>query len=159
MKYILIFFIAFNLNAQKLHHQMLSVQGSNSKTTAGTYVKQTIGQQSVIGNSQKNKVTVSQGFQKSQSKVSISSKIKNEIVTVVYPNPVQDKVNFRFSSPISGNIKVVLFDLLGRNVFQEEKLASENILTIDNIYLPSGNYIVKLNALNYEYSTQILKIK
>ncbi len=159
MKYILILFIAFNINAQKLHHQMLSVQGSNSKTTAGTFVKQTIGQQSVIGNSQKNKVTVSQGFQKSNSKVSVASKVKNEISTIVFPNPVEDKLNFRFSSSISGNIKVVIFDLLGRTVFQEEKLASENILTLDNIYLPSGNYIVKLNALNYEYSTKILKIK
>jgi hypothetical protein len=159
MKYILILLLAFNVNAQKLHHQMISVQASNSKTTAGTFVKQTIGQQSVIGNSQKNKMTVSQGFQKSNGKTSVASKIKIGISTVVYPNPVEDKLNFRFSSSIPGNIKVVIFDLLGRAVYQEEKSASQNILTIDNINLPSGSYIIKLNALNYEYSTKILKIK
>lgn len=158
MKYLLILLLAFNINAQKLHRQMLSVQGGSSKTTAGTIVKQSVGQQSVIGNSQKNKVTVSQGFQKSNSKVAGETKIiKNQMITTVFPNPMIDKLNFKFSSPITGKVKVLIFDLLGRTVFQEEKFASENTLTIDNIYLPSGNYIVKLNATNYEYSTKILK--
>lgn len=39
----------WNASAQ-LHHQMLSSQGSTSKTEKGVIVTQTIGQQSVSGN-------------------------------------------------------------------------------------------------------------
>ena len=49
--FFIIFFglLSSNVSAQ-LHHQMLSSQGSTSKTTSGIVVTQTIGQQSVAGN-------------------------------------------------------------------------------------------------------------
>ena len=54
-----------NANAQ-LHHQMLSSQGSTSKTTSGVVVTQTIGQQSVAGNYTSKDYQIGQGYQQAK---------------------------------------------------------------------------------------------
>ena len=48
----LIILASNNLYAQQLHHQMISSQGTSITTASGLIVKQTVGQQSVSGNSQ-----------------------------------------------------------------------------------------------------------
>jgi hypothetical protein len=50
---------------QVLHHQMISSQGKSSVLSNGIRVKQTIGQQSVSGNS-KGDYIVQQGFQQNR---------------------------------------------------------------------------------------------
>ncbi len=65
MKYTLTLILSFflwNASAQ-LHHQMLSSQGSTSKTEKGIIVTQTVGQQSVNGNYTSRGFNVGQGFQ------------------------------------------------------------------------------------------------
>ncbi|MFY9280865.1 MAG: hypothetical protein WAO92_02560, partial [Bacteroidia bacterium] len=58
----LAFFASNGVFAQQLHHQMISSQGVSTTTSSGLIVKQTVGQQSVSGNSQGD-VIVQQGFQ------------------------------------------------------------------------------------------------
>ena len=159
MKHVLILLLAFNVNAQKLHHQMLSAQASSVKTSNGKMVKQTIGQLSVVGNSQNKKIAFSQGFQQSNTRKVAPSSVKSLIVTTLYPNPISDFINFKFSASIKGPIKIAFFDLLGRKVFSTEKEAIQNNISLKDIDLPQGEYIVKLNALNYEYTTKTLKVK
>ena len=53
-----------NLFAQQLRHQMISSQGTSITTASGLIVKQTVGQQSVSGNSPGD-IIVQQGFQQS----------------------------------------------------------------------------------------------
>jgi hypothetical protein len=60
MKYLFTFALAF---MGVLHHQMISSQGKSSVLSNGIRVKQTIGQQSVSGNS-KGDYIVQQGFHK-----------------------------------------------------------------------------------------------
>ena len=62
--YILLLFATTTVSAQ-LHHQMLSSQGSTSKTNNGVMVTQTIGQQSAIGNFTNKGFDIGQGFQQS----------------------------------------------------------------------------------------------
>jgi hypothetical protein len=81
------------------------------------------------------------------------------ITTITYPNPFIDRVNFQFSTPISGPIKVALFDVSGRLVYYKEKMPYDNILTIDNLSFAQGEYFVKLTAKNFTYSTNLLKSK
>ncbi len=62
-KFLLALVIAFSgVKAQTLHHQK-SAQRTSKVLSNGTYVSQTIGQQSVIGNYTKNGLTYGQGFQ------------------------------------------------------------------------------------------------
>lgn len=137
---------------------MLSSYGSISKTNSGIIVKQTIGQQSVIGNYRTDNLIVGQGFQQSNL-----MKTKNSppisITTTTYPNPFTDKINFHFSSSIEGTFKISLFDVVGRLVYYNEKTSRDNTLTIDDLFFAEGQYFVKLTSKNFIYSTNILKSK
>jgi Secretion system C-terminal sorting domain len=143
---------------QQLHHHMLSAQGKSATTNKGIKVTQTIAQQSSIGTSSKVKVIVSRGFQ--QSKISNVQPIVNDaITTLVYPNPIEDIVNFKFSSPVNGKIAVSIYDIHGRLIVFQEKEAENNLLTINNLLLAAGEYFVKLDGERYSFSTTILKSK
>lgn len=143
--------------SQDLHHQMLSSQGASKELPNGMYVSQTIGQQSVIGNYTSDGKIYGQGYQQSVWCKYIQSTVNNSITTVVYPNPFISTVNFQFSQPIKERIKMELFDVRGRLIFQTEQMPTDNLLTVALPNLASSNYLVKLTASNYTYYTQILK--
>ncbi|RAR70183.1 T9SS type A sorting domain-containing protein [Flavobacterium aciduliphilum] len=159
MKYVLILFFGSStlLYSQTLHHQMLGAQGTSKVLSNGTYISQSIGQQSVIGNYTKDGITYGQGFQQSVWSKYIETNSSNSITTITYPNPFVQTINFQFSKPITDLISIMVFDIRGRLIYQESKLAVENILTIELPQLASSNYLVKLSASNYTYYSQILK--
>ncbi|WP_310594451.1 T9SS type A sorting domain-containing protein [Flavobacterium sp.] len=158
MKVVVLFFFCSLMYGQKLHHQMLSAQGGVATTSKGFKVSQTIAQKGVIGTSATKKAIVSQGFQ--QSKISNAAIVKNDAInTLVYPNPVEDIVNFKFSAPVEGKIAVSIFDIHGRLLLYQEKEAEDNILTITNLLLAAGEYFVKLDGNRYSFVTTILKSK
>ena len=134
---------------------MLSSQGT-STSAGGLKISQTIGQQSVIGNYRGTEVMVGQGFQQSRLMKTVNAPVIT-VVTTTYPNPFIDHINFEFSSVISGPIKFSLYDVMGRLVASQEKLATDTILTISELSLAEGEYFVKLSAKNYNYSTNLLK--
>lgn len=138
---------------------MVSSQGSSNLLSSGILVKQTIGQQSTIGNYKFQGAIVGQGFQQSRISNPGISSLVNSILTTTYPNPFVDRINFLFSKPVSGLITITIFDVLGRLIHTEQKEASQNILTLDNLNFPQSDYLVKLSALNYNYSTQIIQSK
>jgi hypothetical protein len=146
-----------SLYSQDLHHQMLSSQGDSKHLSNGMYVSQTIGQQSVIGNYTRDGKTYGQGYQQSVWSKYIQSTVNNPITTVTYPNPFVSTINFQFSQPIKERIKMELFDVRGRLIFQTEQMPTDNLLTVALPNLASSNYLVKLTASNYTYYTQILK--
>ena len=137
---------------------MLSSQGTNARTSCGISVRQTIGQQSAIGNYRTANTIVGQGFLQSETMKTAVAPVVS-ITTITYPNPFIDRVNFQFSAPISGPIKVALFDVSGRLVYYKEKMSFDNTLTIDNLSFAQGEYFVKLTAKNFTYSTNLLKSK
>jgi hypothetical protein len=156
MRYLLIFF-TITFHGQVLHHQMLSSQGMSKKMPNGTVVRQTIGQQSVTGTSSNNYL-IMQGFQQSYWGKYISSNTVDDIKITTYPNPFISTVNFELSKPIIGLINVNVFDLSGHLIFEEKIKPNNNILTIDLPALPSSEYLVRLNALNFKYYTKIIKL-
>jgi hypothetical protein len=138
---------------------MLSSQESTSRTSTSIILRQTISQRSAIGNYRNSNIIVGQGFLQSKTmKTAIAPVIS--IKTITYPNPFIDKVNFQFSAPIAGPIKITLFDVMGRLVYSKEKLSADNnTLTLENLSFAQGEYFVKLSAKNYTYSTNLLKSK
>jgi hypothetical protein len=137
---------------------MLSSQGTSSRASGGVVVRQTIGQQSAIRNYRDSNFIVGQGFQQSNKmKTAVPPVIS--VTTTTYPNPFVDSINFQFSFPVSGPIKISLFDVMGRLVYYKQKVSINNTLTIDNLSFAQGEYFVKLTAKNYTYSTNLLKSK
>ena len=158
MKILLLLLVTFSGYSQRLHHQMLSSQGASSHASGGVFVRQTVGQQSAIGNFRNTSAIVGQGFLQSETmKTAVAPVIS--ITTITFPNPFIDSVNFQFSAPISGPIKISLFDVMGRLVYYKEKTAINNIVTLDNLSFAQGEYFAKLTAKNFTYSTNLLKSK
>lgn len=160
MRFVLFFFLNLNVltyGQTIIHHQALSSQGVGVKLKNGIYVNQTIGQQNVIGNYSKKGYTYGQGYQQGLRKKDIRKSIFPTIAIINYPNPFFETINFQFSEPMKDIITVSIYDVLGKMVFQQKKNTNENILTLQLAHLPVGNYIVQLSALNYTYSTKIIK--
>lgn len=145
-----------NISAQVLHHQMLSAQGTSRTLANGMIVRQTIGQQSAIGNS-KTDYYVGQGFQQSSWNSYIETNIEEEIQTFVHPNPFIDLINFEFSAAIGPKLMVEIFNVAGMAVYAREVTVTNNMVTIDLAYAPGGVYLVKLSAFNFSYFTKIMK--
>lgn len=156
MKYLL-FFLSLPFYGQILHHQMLSSQGTTKKLSNGYIISQTIGQQSAVGNSNKDAVVI-QGFQQSLWSSHIASNEKTEMIVLTYPNPFIDLVNFQFSNPIKDEISVYVFDVAGRLVHQQKGQSENAILTINLLKLPRSEYLVQLRSMTMTYYTKIIKI-
>lgn len=159
MKYFLIIFLSmgFIAQAQDLHHQALSAQGTSTVLTNGMYVSQTIGQQSVVGNQEVAGKMVGQGFQQALWDNYIKMNAQNNMTTITYPNPFVETVHFQFSQPVDGPIAIAVFDIRGRLIFQEKRQAENQLLTLNLNHLPASNYLVQLTASDYSYYSQIIK--
>lgn len=157
MKYLLLLF-SVPFFGQVLHHQMISSQGVTKKISNGYIISQTIGQQSAIGNSNKNEIVI-QGFQQSLWSTYIASTKKTEIITKTYPNPFTDLISFEFSQQMTTNLmSVYVYNISGHLVFEKEEKLNDVILTIDLSNLPQSEYLVQLKAVNFIYYTKIIKL-
>ncbi len=141
---------------QTLHHQMISAQGGNSVAQSGIVVKYTVGQQSVIGTKTGN-IIVQQGFQQSNWDKIIAT--NNEVVvnTTTYPNPYVDVINFQFSQPIGDSVSLLVFDVLGRQVYSNSFQVFENKIMVNLQELQSAEYFVQLSNNVFTYHTKIIK--
>lgn len=160
MKYLIILVFTTSLQGQSLHHQMISSQGHSSELLNNILVKQTIGQQSLTGNSFNNEQAIVQGFQQNASNMFVSrntNESKETIYVKTYPNPFKESVNFQFSELISEEVSLSVFDITGRLVFEQKKLAVNKILTINLNMLPISEYLVRLVNSNVNYFTKIIK--
>lgn len=159
MKYFLLIF-SITFQGQVLHHQMLSSQGQTTKTSPGLLIKQTIGQQSITGNSTQKDYVVVQGYQQglwanyiAANKVDVIEGIR----TIAYPNPFTEMIHFQFSKPITDEISISIFDILGRLIYEEKKKIDTTILTVDLARLPTSEFLVRLTANNFNYYAKIIK--
>ena len=158
MKYLLLLF-SISFHGQVLHHQMLSSQGRTNKLSNGLIISQTIAQQSLTGNSSGDYVVI-QGFQQSVWGKYIASNKTEEIdgiKIITYPNPFTETVNFQFSEPITDMVSISVFDILGRLIYEKNKIPINAILTINLGMLPTSKYLVRLKTTKLNYYTQILK--
>lgn len=159
MKYLLLLF-SVSFYGQVLHHQMISSQGASTKTADGLIIKQTIGQQSLIGTSGNKNYVVMQGFQQSLwGKYIASNNVETieGIKIITYPNPFTETINFQFSKPVADSISISIFDVLGRLIYEHNQNAIGAILTIDLNTLPTSEYLIRLSATNLNYYTKIIK--
>ncbi|WP_188220750.1 T9SS type A sorting domain-containing protein [Flavobacterium pokkalii] len=156
MKYLLLLF-SVSFYGQVLHHQMLSSQGTTTEIANKVIVSQTIGQQSIVGNSTKGAV-VMQGFQQSLWNSYITQNDKTAITAQTYPNPFSDIVNFQFSEALSGELSIYVFDVSGRLVFKNSQNIEASVFSIDLSKLTRSEYLVQLKNKRITYYTKIIKL-
>ena len=158
MKAILTFliFIAPLLGYSQLHHQMISSQGSTSTTSEGIVVTQSIGQQSIIGNSEVAGLVYGQGFQQSIWTRLINSNDQN-FMAEYYPNPFFDQVTFRFTNTSDEIITIDIFDVAGKQVYSKRKNVIEDKLILQLGSLSGGAYLVRLYNEKKIFYTKLIK--
>lgn len=162
MKFLSLFILTFSCSlsfGQKLHHQMITVQGGTFIAKNGLVVRQSVGQMSTIGNASVGPIILQQGFQ--QSLISQSFAVPaynlNTIATTVYPNPFNGPLSVVFSAPITNDLSFSLFNMSGLSLFTKSFTPPQSMLNFNFDTLPAGSYVIRITAKNYSFSKIIIK--
>ncbi len=158
---IFLFCLSFvgKIYSQRLHHQTLSSQGKSSVLSNGFKVNQSIGQTSVIGNFKTSSFLIGQGFIQSKQGFQNSVLPPSLLEVKTYPNPFVSEIHFKLSSEVTSPVVLCVFDNRGRLVYKTVKIPVDLVITITDLYLSEGTYIVKLTGTNLNYTTQILSTR
>jgi hypothetical protein len=79
-----------------------------------------------------------------------------------YPNPFNPVTNIKFAIPSTGFVKLVVFDVLGREVaslVNEEMTAGNYTVDFDASSLSSGVYFYRIDAGNFTQTKKMLLVK
>jgi hypothetical protein len=151
---------AQNSSSNYLVRATTGTSGSSENVTANNkqyVVQQSIGQASVIGTFYDDNYTLRQGFvQPNVLAKIIDVAIPLSLEAIVYPNPFVESVSISFSEKIIGKVEVVVFDLVGRQVFSKSYMATQE-LNVQFNELPVTGYILKVIANNKQFIKNILK--
>lgn len=159
-KFLFCFLLACVSWSQKLHHQTISSQGVNVKITNGMIVSQSVGQvNTTVGNYKTPNVLIGQGYIQSFGIAQNTSIIKEAVSMIVYPNPIVDNANFKFSSDVGTTATFYLFDSRGRLIYNQPGELQQNNLKYDLSGIAEGVYFVKIETINHNFSTKIIKSK
>jgi hypothetical protein len=99
---------------------------------------------------------VQQGFQQSNWDKIIANNVVL-INTTTFPNPYIDIINFQFSQTIGDNVSLIVFDVLGRQVYSNTLQIFENKTSANLQALQSAEYFVQLSNNTFTYHTKIIK--
>ena len=97
------------------------------------------------------------GIENTESEIPAAYKLSQN-----YPNPFNPTTNIKFSIPKTGNVKLVIYDITGREI---ETLINENLTAgtyktdFDASALSSGVYFYKLIAENFSDVKKMILIK
>ncbi|MEL6811531.1 MAG: T9SS type A sorting domain-containing protein [Bacteroidota bacterium] len=163
MKHIILvvaFFSCMSLmHGQEVLRSTLGVAGSSEVVVDGDEeytIQQSVGQQSVIGSFSSETVTLRQGFIQPPVKIQRIYRDESNLDAVVYPNPFESSINIRFNEELEGTISVLIYDLLGRVVY-ENGLGADREISINLDMLSSAEYILLVSANNKTFKANILK--
>jgi hypothetical protein len=84
--------------------------------------------------------------------------ITNENEILLYPNPANNYINIQYLGNSLTNIQVAIFDILGKNILnQNMNVSNKEDQKIDITHLPKGIYVVKITGNNFSASKTITK--
>lgn len=153
---ILILFIPTMLMSQVNNWHTFSSMGSCVTTSSGIQVSQSFGQQSIIGFSSNQNISVASGFQQSFLNVASLEAKEQETITV-YPNPAVDIMKIQFSETTSGEVSLDVLDILGRVVKSSRPTVVGKEVQIDIRDLSSASYILRITTNQTIINETIIK--
>ena len=101
-----------------------------------------------------------QGFTSTENDVTTTP--KNFVLFQNYPNPFNPGTNISFSIPSPGIVKIVIYDMLGKEVAElinSELPAGKHSIYFNGSNVSSGLYIYTLEADNFKASKKMLLLK
>ncbi|MCF6182372.1 T9SS type A sorting domain-containing protein [Lutibacter sp.] len=169
LKQLLLFLIVFtiiqqinsqNTSSEHLVRSTTGVAGSSENILINNkeyVIQQSIGQTSAIGTYENNKYTLRQGFIQPNVLAKIIDKlIPLDLKVIVYPNPFVENISLSFTEEIKDDIRVSVYDLLGRLLFVNSYKANKHInITLKDLSV--AKYILKVKANNRQFIKTIIK--
>ena len=152
---ILILFIPTMLMSQFNNWHTFSSMGSCVITSSGIQVSQSFGQQSIIGFSSNQNISVASGFQ--QPFLNVVSESREQETITVYPNPTVDIMKIQFSETTSGEVTLDVVDILGRVVKSSRPSVVGKEVQIDIRDLSSASYILRVTTNQTIINETIIK--
>jgi hypothetical protein len=79
-----------------------------------------------------------------------------------YPNPFNPTTKIKYQLPVDGNVKIIIFDMLGKEVqtlVNGFEKAGSYELTFNGINLASGIYFYKMQSENFSELKRMILIK
>ena len=75
----------------------------------------------------------------------------------IFPNPISENMNIRFSDIITDNVKIEIYNLLGKLQLSEQyNNFTGQYITLNLYYISNGHYIVKLTTNKTTFSKLII---
>jgi len=156
-KYYFLLLVLFNFSiyAQEIKRSVFSSTGNSIEVKVVDkmyYISQSIGQKSVIGTFKKNKYVIRQGFQQPLLIAAKTNETDFNFSALVYPNPVNKKINIVLNEELTTDLAITIFDILGKRYYQEAKKFTPKF-ELDLSFLSSGTYFMTLfaNGKNQQY--------
>jgi hypothetical protein len=87
---------------------------------------------------------------------------KNFTLLQNYPNPFNPSTKITYQIPVTGNVKLVIYDLLGREVktlINEVKQPGTYLVDFDGTNFASGIYFYKLESGTFSESKKMILLK
>lgn len=158
---LLLFLSVQNASSQapKMLRSSLSISGSSSSIVVNGdkyFYQQSVGQDGLIGINLSSPLALRQGFIQPIISICKSTKDKNLLRVLVYPNPVDDYVTLTFMDVINDNIVVTIYNSWGKVVDNSLYIAAQE-LHLNLNELSTGLYIVKITCGNKASSVKLIK--
>ncbi len=101
-------------------------------------------------------------FYSTSSTEQSKSELSYPILSQNYPNPFNTKTNINFIIPISGDVSIKIYDVLGNEIgtlFSSYLQSGEYNLSLDASNLASGNYFLRLTQNKWTKRIKITLLK
>lgn len=123
-------------------------------------VQQSIGHLGLIRTSEYNGNNAISGFLLPQTDAQNTKPITPQpsIEWQLYPNPFSTHINIDFSTAVSGNMQLLLFDVTGQLVM-DKTIEAKQHQRIPMGHLGQGEYIIQVSVMNSTFSAQLLNYK
>ena len=156
----MLFFIPLSIMGQEKLKETLASGGSSHivyGAVTSYFVQESIGQGSVINTfTSPTNYSSRQGYIQPISASTLYNGFADMIDADIWPNPFTEIVNINFNEPLVGPIKVQVYDLTGRVVYDQSLSPTPSIvLLLDK--LSRGTYLLKIESQERSLTSKLIK--
>jgi len=150
-------FFSSSIQGQSLRNESWVAMGSTAQTNrvGGVVVQQSIGQSSVAGVFASATTRISQGFLRGIRVVTKEIKLPFEVIA--FPNSFTERIAFRFTTEHQEATQVLLYDGLGKLVYEATHQPINQEIHLYLPFLATGVYIAHLRSGNKFVQSRIIK--
>lgn len=123
----------------------------------GTYsVQQSVGFMGAMSSQVVQGYSITRGFLLPQA--SAAEPMLPRIEWSLYPIPFDSFLHIDFSAPVTGQMQVRIFDVIGQLVY-DQSFTAKQTQKIDINNLAQGEYLIQVSVMGQRFSSQILHYK